>query len=116
MKESKNKVDFGKIGKARFIICIVVAILVVAVKAFFVVPIKNTRLEGTTCDEYSTHVSLQNYLTDNRKTSCQNFKVDIVLYAIENIVVFVLVAGAGFAITGMIPAKKVEEVVKEKVR
>ena len=104
-KRQKAEIDFGKVGKNRFIVCIVIAMLAVIVKGILMVPITNEQIEGTTCEDYSTHISLPSYLAENRKTSCQNYKVNLVLYIVENIVIFVLVAGASIAIASAIPQK-----------
>ena len=100
--EGKKKIDASRVGKLRYTIIILIALIAVAMKAVFVVPIENKRIDGTSCDEYSKHISLVDYLSENRLTSCQNYEVNFLLYAIENIVVF----GAGFGVASIIPKKE----------
>ena len=104
--EGKKKIDASRVGKLRYTIIILIALTAVAMKAVFVVPIENKRIDGTSCDEYSKHISLVDYLNGNRLTSCQNYEVNFLLYAIENIVVFIVFASAGFGVASIIPKKE----------
>ncbi len=107
--ERKVRADFGKMGKFRFILCVVIAFVAVVLKAAFVVPIANTTVEGTTCEAYSTHISMVDYLTKNRTKSCENYEVKLGMYMLENVMVFAVVAGAGFALANIIPHKNTKK-------
>ena len=49
--EGKKKIDASRVGKLRYTIIILIALIAVAAKAVFVVPIENKRIDGTSCDE-----------------------------------------------------------------
>lgn len=104
-KEEKKKVelDFGKVGKVRFIVCLIVAFIAVVAKAAFVVPIKNVPIAGTSCEAYSSYISLPEYLSKNRTKSCENYEVSFFKYMLENVLVFAVIAGGGFALSSIIP-------------
>ena len=49
--EGKKKIDASRVGKLRYTIIILIALIAVAMKAVFVVPIENKSIDGTSCDE-----------------------------------------------------------------